>query len=69
MFNKYPEQKQSRTLLGALGAAFMALGMFLIAIDAVGGVLVTVMGGGLVLLAFFANEQAFARLLRVLNWF
>ena len=69
MFNKYPEQKQSRTLLGALGTAFMALGIFLIAIDAVGGVLVTVMGGGLVLLASFANEQAFARLLRVLNWF
>ncbi|VVO86641.1 hypothetical protein [Pseudomonas fluorescens] len=69
MFNKYPEQKQSRTLLGALGAAFMALGIFLIAIDAVGGVLVTVMGGGLVLLAFFANEQKFARVLRVLDWF
>ncbi|KWV72416.1 hypothetical protein [Pseudomonas fluorescens] len=69
MFNKYPEQKQSRTLLGALGAAFMALGIFLIAIDAVGGVLVTVMGGGLVLLAFFANEQKFTRVLRVLDWF
>ena len=69
MFNKYPEQKQSRTLLRALGTAFMALGIFLIAIDAVGGVLVTAMGGGLVLLAFFAKEQAFARLLRVLNWF
>ena len=69
MFNKYPEQKQSRTLLGALGAAFMALGIFLIAIDAVGGVLVTVMGGGLVLLALFANEQKFARVLRVLDWF
>ena len=37
MFNKYPEQKQSRTLLGALGAAFMALGIFLVVIDAVGG--------------------------------
>ena len=69
MFNKYPEQKQSRTLLGALGTAFMALGIFLIAIDAVGGVLVTVMGGGLVLLALFANEQKFARVLRVLDWF
>ncbi|MFI8645849.1 hypothetical protein ACIGJK_13790 [Pseudomonas iridis] len=69
MFNKYPEQKQSRTLLGALGVAFMALGIFLIAIDAVGGVLVTVMGGGLVLLALFANEQKFARVLRVLDWF
>lgn len=69
MFNRYPEQRLSRRWLGALGAAFMALGIFLIVFEAVGGVLFTVLGSGLVLLVFFANEKTFARALRVLDRF
>lgn len=69
MFNKYPEQKRSRRWLGALGTAFLALGIFLIVFEAVGGVLFTVMGSGLLLLVSFANEKTFARALRVLSWF
>ncbi|MFJ7281910.1 hypothetical protein [Pseudomonas sp. NPDC099000] len=69
MFNRYPEQKRSRRWLGVLGAAFMALGIFLIVFEAVGGVLFVCMGSGLVLLVSFANEKTFARALRVLGWF
>ena len=69
MFNKYPEQKQTRTALAVLGAAFLALGIFLIAVDAVGGFIFVVAGSGLVLLTCGAGERTFARVLRVLNWF
>ncbi|MBV4477641.1 hypothetical protein [Pseudomonas botevensis] len=69
MFNKYPEQKQSRTVLGALGATLMTLGIFLIVIDAVGGFIFVVGGSGLVMLTCVASERTFARVLRVLNWF
>lgn len=69
MFNKYPEQKQDRTWLGALGAIFMTLGIFLIVIDAFEGFIFAVMGGGLVMLTCVAGERTFARVLRVLNWF
>ena len=69
MFSRYPEQKRSRRWLGALGAALMTLGIFLIAFEAVGGVLFTVIGSGLVLLVFFSNEKTFARALRVLGRF
>jgi uncharacterized membrane protein len=68
MFNKYPEQKQSRTVLGALGAALLTLGIFLVVIDAVGGFIFVVAGGGLVMLAWVASERTFERVLRVLNW-
>lgn len=69
MFSRYPEQKQSRRVMGALGAAFLALGLFLIAIDGVGGVLFTVIGSGLLLLVFLADEKTYARAMRVLGWF
>ena len=69
MFNKYPEQKQSRTALAVLGAAVLALGIFLIAVDAVGGFIFVVAGSGLVLMTCGAGERTFARVLRVLNWF
>lgn len=69
MFNKYPEQKPGRMVLGILGAGFMALGVFLIAIDSEEGVVFAVLGGGLLMLVCFANERTFARVLRVLNWF
>ncbi|MDQ3202667.1 MAG: hypothetical protein M3Q94_10975 [Pseudomonadota bacterium] len=69
MFSKYPEQKQARLWLGAIGGAFLALGIFLIAVEAVIGILFTVLGSGFVLLAFFANRKTFARALRVLGWF
>lgn len=68
MFNKHPEQKQSRTVLGALGAALLTLGIFLVVIDAVGGFIFVVAGGGLVMLAWVASERTFERVLRVLNW-
>lgn len=68
MFDRYPEQKQSRKALCALGVAVMTLGIFLIVIKGVGGVLFTVMGAGLVLTCF-ASERAFARVLRLLSWF
>ncbi|AZZ76067.1 MULTISPECIES: hypothetical protein [Pseudomonas] len=68
MFSRYPEQKQSRKVLCSLGAAILALGVFLIAIEGVGGVLFTVMGGGL-MLACFTGERTFARILRLLSWF
>ncbi|MBP5958485.1 hypothetical protein ICA16_22690 [Pseudomonas anatoliensis] len=69
MFNKYPEQKQSRVSLGLLGAALLTLGIFLIVIDAVGGLIFAVGGGGLVMLTCLASERTFERALRVLNWF
>jgi uncharacterized membrane protein len=69
MFNKYPEQKQSRTVIGALGAALLTLGIFLIVIDAIGGFIFVVGGAGLVLLVCVASGRTFARVLRVLNWF
>ena len=69
MFSKYPEQKQSRTALGALGALLLTLGIFLVVIDAIGGFIFVVAGGGLVMLAWVANERTFARVLRALNWF
>ncbi|WP_323150752.1 hypothetical protein [Pseudomonas glycinae] len=69
MFSKYPEQKQSRTVLGALGAALLTLGIFLVVIDAIGGFIFVVAGGGLVMLAWMANERTFARVLRAMNWF
>ncbi|VVO78929.1 hypothetical protein PS858_01703 [Pseudomonas fluorescens] len=68
MFNKYPEQKQIRTVLGALGAALLTLGIFLVVIDAVGGFIFVVAGDGLVMLAWVASERTFERVLRVLNW-
>jgi uncharacterized membrane protein len=69
LFSRYPEQKQARRWLGIVGVAFLALGIFLITVEAFGGVLFTVMGSGLLLLAFFANRKTFARALRVLGWF
>jgi hypothetical protein len=69
MFNKYPEQRHSRIALGSLGAAILTLGIFLIVIDAVGGFIFAVVGGGLVVLACVASERTFARVLRILNWF
>ncbi|MBH3404499.1 hypothetical protein I5P86_05485 [Pseudomonas glycinae] len=69
MFGKYPEQKQSRTLQGALGAALLTLGVFLVVIDTTGGFIFVVAGGGLVMIAWVANERTFARVLRALNWF
>ncbi|MBP4001501.1 hypothetical protein [Pseudomonas koreensis] len=69
MFSKYPEQKQSRTALGALVAVLLALGIFLVVIDAIGGFIFVVAGGSLVMLAWVASERVFARMLRALNWF
>ncbi|WP_025112104.1 hypothetical protein [Pseudomonas sp. H1h] len=69
MFNKYPEQKESRRVFGALGAAFLVLGIFLIAIEGTGGVLFTVMGSVLMLLVLLSNEKTYAKVLRVLGWF
>lgn len=68
MFNKYPAQKQSRTVPGALGATLLTLGIFLVVIDAVGGFIFVVAGGGLVMLALVASDRTFEKVLRVLNW-
>ncbi|WP_456021560.1 hypothetical protein [Pseudomonas protegens] len=69
MFGKYPEQKQSRQVMGALGAAFATLGVFLLFIDGTGGVLFTVLGGALVLLTLLAKQKTYTKVMRVLGWF
>jgi len=68
MFNKHPEQKHSRTVLGALGAALLTLGIFLVVTDAVGGFIFVVAGSGLVMMAWVASERTFEKVLRALNW-
>lgn len=49
MFSKYPEQKQSRRLIEALGAAFFALGIFLLLVEGTEGIVFTVIASALVL--------------------
>jgi predicted small integral membrane protein len=70
MLSKYPDQTKSRRAIAAVGAAFIALGIFLVVYDALGKGGVSVLVGGIFeLIVFFTDQKGFERAERILSWF